>query len=265
MRKLLFLFFIIFLFSACNGKLDENTYNNGMLKIISLDNCPQFSEITNLELYPFVPFTDKEMRELPYKVKLERRQIPEDFLKKMTTKALFYQFVFCELSRTMYAFNTAQAGFEVVVKQLNMIPELLKRPDAGHVLLEIMQKINPSEIVGLDCFHCYYAMNMIAAQTEIINNMTDQDINNYISIQIEQLQTIRELSEKNENWSYPESAGVILFGLGNVMIRYDFEPFMQLLKTNQNINGLMASAMIKNEPDALLIINCINEFKNKMK
>ena len=226
--------------------------------------CEQLPDTTGLKLYPFVPFTDKEMRTLSYDVKLERRQIPEDFLSGMSTKALFYQLVYTDLSKSMLLFNTMQQGFEST-KRLNMLPELLSRPDAGHVLLGLLQKMDPAKIDAANCFWWFHCLQITLAQQEVINSMEDWDIDNYVSLQIVQFQTIRELSSKNDNWNYPESAGVILFGLGNVMIRYDFEPFMQLLNTNQNISGLMASAMMKNESEAMLIINCINEFKNRTK
>ena len=49
--------------------------------------CKQLLDTSGLELYPFDSFTDEEWRTTSYSYKLERRQIPEDFLSKMTTKA----------------------------------------------------------------------------------------------------------------------------------------------------------------------------------
>jgi hypothetical protein len=72
--------------------------------------------------------------------------------------------------------------------------------------------------------------------------------------------SIKELSEKNSNWSYPESLGAILYGLGNVMIRYKYEPFMQFLKMNPDLRGLMSGDNLKNEQLVVLVNNCIVDF-----
>jgi hypothetical protein len=71
--------------------------------------------------------------------------------------------------------------------------------------------------------------------------------------------TIRELAETNDNWSYPESLVAILFGLGNVMIKY--EPFIHLLETDSGVNGVMMGENNRNEQIVSLINNCITGFK----
>ncbi len=240
----------VMLFASCanNEMSDENNVD------IS---CDQF-DTSGLKLYPFVPFTDEEWRAMSYAYKMERRQIPEDFLREMTTKELFYQVVYTDLSKDMFVFNTMQQGFEAVTERLNMFPELLNRPDAGHVLLEILQKIDPSKIDGQDCFWFNHCLQIILAQPEIINRMTDEDIDNYIQQQIRCHDVIRDLKS-----DYPASAALILFGLGNVMIRYEFEPFMQTLNRHPVTNELYWNTQCINEQHALQVINYIKQFKNR--
>ena len=228
--------------------------------------CEQLLDTTGLKLYPFVPFTDEEWISLPGEIKVERRQIPEDFLREMTTKELFYQVVYTDLSKSMGLFNTMQQGFEAVTQQLNMFPELLNRPDAGQVLLEFLQKVDPSKIDGLDCFWWDHCLQIILAQKEIINRMSDEDINQYIHQQLRCHETIRSLSKTNKNFEYPASAAILLFGLGNVLIRHEFEPFLQLLEMHGRhpfTNELIWDTQHISERDALQIIEYVKQIKNK--
>jgi hypothetical protein len=253
MKKIL-LFLGLILFASCtNNALDDNNYTTYLT-------CEQLLDVTALNLYPFVSFTDEEMKTLNYSVKLERRQIPADILQGMTTKALFYQFVCCDLSRGMYTYNSAQAGFRAVVEQLNMLPELLNRTDAGNVLLGLLQQIKLSEIDEQDCFHLCESLHRIIAQMEVINTMTGNDIKNYISLMMQHQETIKALAKTTDKWSYPESCGAILFGLGNVMIKYEYQPFIHLFETNQGINAFMCGDNLRNEEIVSLINDCTTRF-----
>jgi len=116
MRHIAILFAVILFVSCTNDNMYMSDNDNDYWSKEQLLNT------SGLGLYPFVPFTEAEMRTLPYDVKLERRQIPESFLRNMSTKALFYQFVYTDLSKSMLMFNTMQQGFETVTGQLNMLP-----------------------------------------------------------------------------------------------------------------------------------------------
>ena len=252
------LIFLSFVSCSMNSMLDENN---------DCWNCEQLLNTTGLELYPFVPFTDEEMRLMSYDYKLDQRQIPEDFLREMTTKELFYQVVNTDLSKGMLLFNTGQQGFWAVTESLNMFPELLSRPDAGQVLLELLNKVDPSKIEGADCAWWYNCLQIILAQQEVINFLTNEDIDQYIHQQLRCHDAIRSLSKTNNpNWEYPASAVELLFGLGNVMIRYNFEPFMQMLEMygrHPVTNELIWDTQRISEQDALRIIDYIKNFKQR--
>jgi hypothetical protein len=258
MKKLLFLFTGFMLYMSCN-----NVQMSGDNEYVTGTDCEQLLNTAGLDLYPFVPFTDEEMKTLAYSVKLERRQIPENVLQEMTTGALFCQFVLCDLSPGMYLYNSAQAGFRAMTEQLNMLPELLNRSDAGRVLLDLLQEVELTDIDGLNCFHTYECMQRIIAQPEVINSMTEDDIDEFILLMMRHQKTIRELSETNDNWSYPESLSAILYGLGNVMLRFEYEPFRLLLETDAGVNELMNGSNLKQEQTALLMNDCIANFTDK--
>jgi hypothetical protein len=261
MKKLLSLF-ILMLYMSCNNNVMNDRMFNGNEYAVQPD-CEQLTDATGLELYPFAPFTDEEVKTLAYSVRLERRQIPEDFLHGMTAKELLYQFILCDMSSGMYLYNSAQAGFLAAAKQLNMLPELLNRPDAGRVLLDLLQGVELTAVDGTDCFHAYECMNRIIAQTEVIGRMTEEDIDEYIALMMRHQETIRELAETNDSWSYPESLAAILYGLGNVMLRFEYEPFHRLIETDANVSGLMAGSNLKSTQTVSLINNYISDFSNK--
>ena len=269
-----FVLLIIILLASCN-------HNDTPDESIEYWNCEQLIDTTGLNLYPFEPLT-KLITGDTYKKIVEQRQIPEDFLHEMTTKALFYQFLYCELTRFIFTWFSPnilniQGSFEEAKKQLNMVSELLNRPDAGHVLLGILQKVDPLYLsdkyssLGYDddwyCTDVNDYMQIILAQLKIISRMTEKEIDLYIREQLRCHDVIQHLCETNTPYHrYPGSVTRILFGLGNVMIRYEFEPFMQLLETNAHCRSLMKMAMISNDKQtALLIMDCVIKFKNRKK
>ena len=253
MRKLIGLIFCVSLLVSCGKNSNENN---------DYWSCEQLLDTDGLKLYSFVPFTDEELRTLPYfEGKLPRRQIPEDFLHKMTTKELFYQVVYTDLSKSMGVFNTRQQGFEAVTQQLNMLPELLNRPDAGHVLLGLLKKVDPSKMNSnlskdVDCFWWDYCLQIILAQTKIINRMTDEEIDRYIDEQLRCHDIIKSFDNE-----YPISVALHLFGLGNVMIRYNYTPFIKTLGKNPVTNESYWDTQFINEQYALQILDFVKQFR----
>ncbi|MDR0394101.1 MAG: hypothetical protein LBH77_02970 [Tannerella sp.] len=217
----------------------------------------------DVELYSFVPFTDEEMKTLPYEQKLEKRQIPESFLLTMTTKSLFYQYFSCELSKGMYISNTAQQGFVAMKKQLNMLPELLNRRNAGKTLMDLLEKTELPKLDDSESFHFYGCLERILVQPEVIGNMTDEETDRFIRLARQVRDTIVRLSGINKKWENPESLAAIMFGLGNVMLEYEYEPFMNLVESNTEVGGLMAGGNLRSQQSeecVLLINDCIGKF-----
>jgi hypothetical protein len=262
MKKLLFLFIISMPYMSCSNHVIDNNLQNGNDDAAGLD-CSQLQDTAGLYLYPFAPFTDEEMKTSAYSVKQERRQIPGDVLRGMTTKALFYQFVLCDLSPGMYLHNSAQAGFRAMAEQLNMLPELLSRPDAGGVLLDLLRDVDITAVDSPACFHTCECMQRIIAQAEVIKNMTEEEIDAYIPLMMRHQETVRELAATNGNWSYPESLAAILYGLGNVMLRFEYEPFCRLLETDAGVKALMDGDNLRTVQTVSLMNDCIANFSNQ--
>jgi len=243
-------------FMNCDPVFDESNY---------FANCGEILDTTGLKLYQFVPFTDEEWWGLSFDEKLELRQIPEDFMRGMSTAELFYQFHYCDLP-TMFGHNTFQQDFENSTR-LNMIQELVKRPDTGHNLLKILQKVDPSVIdMTKSCAWWYHTLLIIASQAEIINNMTDEDICNYIHQQLRAHDIIRKLSLSNDGFwegTYTGSVCMLIYGLGNVLIRYKYEPFIQTLYRHPVTDELIwVVTHSMTEERFLEVINFVEQFIN---
>ena len=235
--------------------------------------CEEMTDVTGLNLYPFEPLTEEEWLGDVLK---QKRQIPEDFLHGMSTKALIYQISRYEEYYVMS--GLARDRLDVIpsyyVRCLNMVAELMGRPDAGLVLVQILQKIDPTVIKRgehtypvleplVDCYFFFDCVQVFAAQPEIIGRMTDDDINLYVD---EQLRLSDIIMEPIEGVKYPACMGHGLLGLCYVMMHYEFEPFMQLLEMDEGLRvGVFYGLTRGISAYTSSIMDCIEKFKNREK
>ena len=73
-------------------------------------------------------------------------QIPDGMLHAMSTSDLAKTCLDYPMISTLYAYNDLQKGFQNLTVKFNGFQELLKRPDAGIVILEIYRKMMPGAI-----------------------------------------------------------------------------------------------------------------------
>jgi len=105
-------------------------------------------------------------------------QIPETILKKMTTAELVETVLNYPLYGDMYAYDTFQQGIESIIIQFNGLSELLKRDDAGTVLLAKYKEKKPLEVINFttDIEKGNFSMNLgfletILSQDKIISGL----------------------------------------------------------------------------------------------
>jgi len=237
--------------------------------------CEEMTDVTGLNLYQFEePVQGIGIPEL------SKRQIPEDFLREMTTKELIYQISRLEVFTSIFFLALQGHGpWKYYVDRLNMCTDLMyKREDAVQTLLQLLQRIEPSFIKNgnmendssWDCYYFYECLQIFASCPAIINRMTDEEINQYIDEQIRLHDAISDLDfdANSDRWYYPHSIVFGLFGLCNIMMRYEFEPFLQLLETNEFFSDVIKDNKGETRwiiPQTLSIIDCIKKFQNQHK
>lgn len=106
-------------------------------------------------------------------------QIADDELQEMTTDMLVSAYLNYPLLGDMYAYNTIETGFAALRKQCNALDELLTREDVGEVLLKRYENIKLCDLysanrVSYNAFIAPSALEILAAQPEIINNTDDE-------------------------------------------------------------------------------------------
>jgi len=96
--------------------------------------------------YPVKPGT-KEWKAFSSSVEMRKAcQVPETSLHGMSTPALIESVLNYPLFGDMHLYNSLQKGFEAVTARFNGIQELLKRRDAGSVLLARYRTMDPAAI-----------------------------------------------------------------------------------------------------------------------
>jgi hypothetical protein len=93
-------------------------------------------------------------------------QIPENILRKMETCALVKTCLKYPLFIKITAYNNWQEGIEIIINEFNGLRELLKRNDAGTILLTHLRELNPLDFTGqYPSFEKGFDANRISACT----------------------------------------------------------------------------------------------------
>ena len=181
--------------------------------------CEQLSDTTGLNLYPI----EDILPNIPWDELMESSQIPEEYLRGMTTKALFYQ---CINSRVGSMFASCSHNCKELRNKPNMISEMLKRPDTGQALLEILSHITLDyALEKSECITVYSHLQHIIGWRQIINIMSDDEIEQYIC---QEMRIFEELivGAKDPNASMLFSIIPIAIGFHNLLMRFEYEPYM---------------------------------------
>ena len=219
---------------------------------IRFKNYDEMMDTTGLGLYRFA-VSDEEALRTPFPERYEIRNIPEDFLRKMTTKALFHQVARDRVVRSLRSGDIfSQNFYNQAVPNINMVSELFNRPDLGPTLLKLMQKYDPSmendppfmeseygSLAYMDeyrlkqplweIFHSRNAwvwfLYLYMSRPEAVNSIADEEMCTYIHHLLRCLKYYQSI--RGGIYFSDDAACFVVYGLGNVMIRYNYEPFIQ--------------------------------------
>lgn len=106
--------------------------------------------------------------------------IPTDILKNLSTEALVETCLNYPMFGSIIFYNDLQTGFEKVTKYFNGLQELLKREDAGKVLIKKYEQINPEQL-GFERFeymntvYVYMYIELILAQEDVISSLLQEE------------------------------------------------------------------------------------------
>lgn len=241
---------IISVITVSCGKSDDESY------------CTRLLDTSNMNLYSFDPFTEDEWKMMPYSEKLEKRQVPDNILPQMSNIELFYQFITCDLSRNTYIFNTALKGFRQTYESLNSIQELMKRPDVGLFLINMVNSINITKLNDLDCFHLNNCAQFALVQPEVINTFNDLDLLAGTLFQLEE-KILKASVSHSDNWKIPFSLTAPVYGYGIIMMKYNFTPFTDLVESNEDVAQFMNMSIDLNMNTLSSINECMEKFYHK--
>ncbi len=225
---------------------------------VDINNCSTAFSTQGLTLFTFSPFTTEELND--YDERVRRRQIPNDFLKRMSTHELFVQFIHMDMAKDVVLFNTMQQGFRGAIERFNMLQELYEHDDVAHYFTKTLSEVDIKEMKENECRFYYLCLQMLSAQKEVIGKMNKSQTINYINTLSQITREIAELSLKDPNWQSLSSYDFIMIGYGNIMIKYEYQPFMELMQSNGNVRSFMDGFIPLGKELIGLFENCMITF-----
>lgn len=260
MKKTVILFFLMSVFYfSCN----KDEINKDKIDIEKKD-CTVVFGTQGLTLYTFNPFTTEEWKKTDHKELVRRRQIPDDFLKKMNTHELFVQFIHMDMAKDALLFDTNQQGFRSIINQYNMLQELYKRDDMPDYFIRKLQEVNIKKVKNNECHFHYLCLRMLSAQKEVIGKMNKSQTLSYINTVSQIITEIAELSFTDPNWQTLSSYDFEMIGHGNIMIKYKYPPFMELMQSNKKVHLYMDGVISLDKELIGLIENCMIKFYKQL-
>jgi len=162
-------------------------------------------------------------------------QIPEKLLRRMSTAGLVETVLNYPLYGNIHAHNSLQQGFEAVTSQFNGLQELLKRRDAGTVLLSRYRTMDPAVInrkptsveKGTVIWD-FENVEILLAQDVILGSFTEKQRQDLIRVTLEKYQAKKLTGESGFSIQPGVSiqCGTALV-LGRALLQENYLPFKQ--------------------------------------
>ena len=131
--------------------------------------------------YPVKPGTE-EWKKLDLSSRRKACEIPENILKKLTTKQLVDIVLEYPYFMDIYAFNSIQVGFKTIYDRFNGLRELLERKDAGSELIEKYKTMNVIEKGNSLQMFDFANIEVLLGQEKILNQLSLSDSNELFEI-----------------------------------------------------------------------------------
>jgi len=168
---------------------------------------------------------------------LEACQIPDEILQVMSTEGLVKTCLDYPKKHDYLCFNSFQYGIRKVVSDFNGLQSLMKRTDAGSVLLDRYSKFDPDSmnsgvsvkergVFKLDLMF----VELLLAQKEILQEMGKED--KQILIGEALIKLVKKQKYKSYGFMNFRTIGMLI---GNVLLSENFESFKKKYDNNEEI------------------------------
>ena len=239
------LVFMTLMVAACSQQPPEPLPNNTPIPPSNTSDAYDF---------PIKPGTDAWRAFNSHDEMLNACQIPEPLLKNMSTSGLVETVMNYPLFGDILAYNNPQIGINRVSAQFNGLSELLKRKDAGTVLLNIYAAMDPAAIPDnwTDLQKGDYSFNFlyietVLAQESILSTLTIHELEELM----EQANTKFQAQQNNSEVYDIYSMSMPIWVLSRVMLHIDYPPFKQEVSENEMLSTFTRDGTLHNVPSSV--------------
>jgi hypothetical protein len=231
-------------------------YENFITDLLVCMNMPRPADSYDYPVYPgmeeWASFkTGKEMQ--------NACQIPVEVLRNMSTQAVIQAIWEYPLLTDVIHRYEYQLDFESVFESNNAYMELMQRQDAGIMLLERLQWMDPLYSNRLSA---PYVLEILMSQKVFLMQLENNGRKKIIEAALKN----DDLRKHNESvYSFRSTAWLLI---GRTLFAYSYAPFLQEIDRNQRLKSFLEDRMyvyLEEEADAIpsFIIECAKSLFNK--
>ncbi|SDK21746.1 hypothetical protein [Nonomuraea jiangxiensis] len=166
--------------------------------------------------FPVRPETAEWARLETHDDMLRVTQLPKDLATSMSTESLVTTVLDYPLLIDVLAFNTPQFGFDVCAARFGGFAELLRRPDAGPVLLERYAGLDVKPADGLAAHaHAFdlWKVELLLAQRQVLRTLSARQLDSTLRTAYENLTAKKAIPSTYDLFGLEQSAVLIGRGL----------------------------------------------------
>ncbi len=257
----IFIFILVILLLSCHK--DENP-TEGNLDIDS-EYCNQITDTAGFNLY-FHPFTEYEWKYESHDYKVERRQLPENVLKSLTLEKLFNHCMWLDMAPDILLFRSYQAGFRgAYLNRFNCIQELYERKNVHCFLEEKLRTMDVKNTVGADCWFYKHLLEFIYIQKECLSLYHEDDLLHVLGFMFEKADRLSYLTTLESPHYKLVDLSQWMIGIGNIMVIYEYAPFLEELDTDSELKDFMDGRINANSNVVIDVSKFGTDFYNTIK
>lgn len=228
------------------------------LAVTSCSNQPVIHLPEDAYDYPVRPGTEewKSLGSHPERVKA--CQIPESILENMTTDGLVYSVLDYPLLYDMFGTDNPQGGFDLLTSRFNGLQELIKRNDAGKVLLEKYQATNPKEIKKGETFFLFnlQSLEQILCQQGVLDDIDDSQLKVLMLEAKNKYEIKQNLEEHYSIFAKAYSLRII----GKILQYANYQPFEEKISKNKDLKEFLEEGLIYSNSIEDHILSSMEQF-----